>query len=132
MKHCGLVGQSIETVVEGLNPTCPAGWIEMKGERPTPEHIADASGYWVIPKPTTEELAKQAYKQRDELMEIAYRKIRLLDSKVKIYEPSQDVTPLTIQLTAWEHYLVMLSEIEEQANFPKQIKWPQIPEDPTT
>lgn len=29
--------------------SCPAGWIVMEGERPSPEHVAQADGSWIIP-----------------------------------------------------------------------------------
>lgn len=39
--------------------TCPDGWIVMQGERPTPEHVAQADGMWVLPvKGYAEELAE--------------------------------------------------------------------------
>ena len=28
---------------------CPDGWIVMQGERPSPEHVAQADGAWIIP-----------------------------------------------------------------------------------
>lgn len=31
--------------------TCPAGWIVMQGERPTPEHVAQADGTWAPDPP---------------------------------------------------------------------------------
>lgn len=126
MKRCGFVGQSTETIVEGGNPACPSGWIEMNAERPSIEHVADANGNWIIPQLTNKELAEQAIKKRDELMEIAYRKLRLLDSKVKLANDIQDDTPLKRQLIEWEGYLVALSEIEQQSAFPEQINWPKI------
>jgi hypothetical protein len=29
--------------------TCPDGWVVMQGERPTPNHVANADGEWVLP-----------------------------------------------------------------------------------
>lgn len=126
LKYCGQVGRSTETIIESDNPVCPSGLIEMKGERPTPEYVADANGNWIIPQLTNKELAEQAIKKRDELMEIAYRKLRLLDSKVKLANDIQDDTSLKRQLIEWEGYLVALSEIEQQSAFPEQINWPKI------
>lgn len=134
LKSCGLVGQSIETIIEGESPVCPGDWVEMKTSRPSPEYVADSDGNWVLPIPTKKELAEQVCAKRDEFMEVAYRKIRLIDSKVKLanYDGNKDDTPLKIKLTAWERYLVALSEIEQQPNFPDKIDWPQLPEDETT
>lgn len=33
---------------------CPAGWIVMQGDRPSPAHIASEEGGWVIPVPSDE------------------------------------------------------------------------------
>lgn len=41
------VGSSLQQV--GGN--CPDGWIVMHGERPSPEHVAQADGSWVLPDP---------------------------------------------------------------------------------
>ena len=30
---------------------CPTGWIAMQGERPTPDHVANADGQWSLPEP---------------------------------------------------------------------------------
>ena len=29
--------------------SCPDGWLVMDGERPTPDHVAQADGSWVVP-----------------------------------------------------------------------------------
>lgn len=39
------VGSSLQQV----GGTLPAGWIVMQGERPTPEHVAQEDGSWIIP-----------------------------------------------------------------------------------
>ncbi|WP_313135526.1 hypothetical protein [Stutzerimonas nitrititolerans] len=39
------VGASLQQV--GGN--CPDGWIVMRGERPSPEHVAHEDGSWVVP-----------------------------------------------------------------------------------
>lgn len=38
------VGSSFQQV----QGECPAGWIVMQGERPTPEHVAQEDGRWAI------------------------------------------------------------------------------------
>lgn len=37
--------------LQQIGGTCPDGWIVMQGERPTPEHVAQEDGSWVIPPP---------------------------------------------------------------------------------
>lgn len=32
-----------------IGGACPDGWLVMQGERPTPEHVAQADGSWGIP-----------------------------------------------------------------------------------
>lgn len=46
------VGASLQQI--GGN--CPAGWIVMQGERPTPEHVAQADGTWIIPPASVPEM----------------------------------------------------------------------------
>lgn len=41
------VGNSVQQVGGDL----PSGWVVMQGERPSPEHVAQADGTWVIPTP---------------------------------------------------------------------------------
>lgn len=41
------VGSSLQQI--GGN--CPEGWIVMQGERPSPEHVAQADGTWSLPEP---------------------------------------------------------------------------------
>lgn len=45
--------------LQQIGGSCPEGWIVMQGERPTPEHVAQADGVWVLPvKGYAEELAE--------------------------------------------------------------------------
>lgn len=54
------VGASLQQV--GGN--CPEGWIVMQGERPTPEHVAQADGTWVIlPTPVPEMVTMRQARQ---------------------------------------------------------------------
>lgn len=39
--------------------SCPAGYIKMQGERPTPQHIAQANGTWALPQATKEQQLQQ-------------------------------------------------------------------------
>ena len=49
------VGESFQQI----GGSCPSGYIEMQGERPTPQHIACENGTWGLPQPTKEQqLAK--------------------------------------------------------------------------
>lgn len=41
------VGASLQQI----GGTCPEGWIVMQGERPSPEHVAQEGGSWVVPPP---------------------------------------------------------------------------------
>lgn len=34
-----------------IGGTCPAGWVVMQGERPSPEHVAQEDGSWALPDP---------------------------------------------------------------------------------
>lgn len=45
MKVFAEVGASLQQI----GGTCPDGWVVMQGERPTPEHVAQADGSWVVP-----------------------------------------------------------------------------------
>lgn len=38
-------GQSMQQI----GGTCPAGWVVMQEDRPTPEHVANEAGEWVLP-----------------------------------------------------------------------------------
>lgn len=38
-------GQSLQQ----MGGECPEGWVEMNGQRPSPAHVAAATGDWVIP-----------------------------------------------------------------------------------
>lgn len=49
------VGESFQQI----GGSCPSGYIEMQGERPTPQHVACENGTWGLPQPTKEQqLAK--------------------------------------------------------------------------
>lgn len=50
MKYYAIVGESIQIINETKEPLCPQGYIEMQGERPSPEHIANDTGEWVLPE----------------------------------------------------------------------------------
>lgn len=41
------VGASLQQV----GGDCPNGWIVMQGERPAPDHVAQADGTWALPEP---------------------------------------------------------------------------------
>lgn len=45
------VGQSFQQV----GGSCPSGYIEMQGERPTPQHIACEDGTWGLPQTPQQE-----------------------------------------------------------------------------
>lgn len=49
------VGESFQQV----GGSCPVGYIEMQGERPTPQHIACENGTWGLPQPTKEQQLQQ-------------------------------------------------------------------------
>lgn len=34
--------------LQQIGGSCPDGWIVMQGERPTPDHVANADGQWAI------------------------------------------------------------------------------------
>ena len=51
MKVFAEVGASLQQI----GGTCPDGWVEMQGERPSPEHVADDRGEWVLPTPKAED-----------------------------------------------------------------------------
>lgn len=77
-----------------------------------------------------DDLAKAALEQRDQFMMQASKSIDLLQAKIKLanHNPDDDDTPEKQLLTAWETYLVNLSQIEQQPNFPQEINWPQMPQ----
>lgn len=45
------VGASLQQIGGDI----PDGWIVMQGERPTPEHVANELGEWVLPVPKAED-----------------------------------------------------------------------------
>jgi hypothetical protein len=49
MKYYGVIGQSVGMVEQSPDPSPPDGYIEMVGERPTTEHIAQSDGTWALP-----------------------------------------------------------------------------------
>lgn len=55
MKYYGVIGEIVQIINETKNPVCPDGYIEMQYERPTPYHIATATGEWVLPEPESKE-----------------------------------------------------------------------------
>lgn len=54
------VGASLQQI----GGDCPAGWLVMQVERPTPEHVAQADGTWVIPAKTEEQLRAEWKQER--------------------------------------------------------------------
>lgn len=93
---------------------------------------ADENGNPVLidhPEPDLENIKAQVLVERDRLSETAFRKIRVLESKIKLnsHNPDDDDTPEKRSLTAWETYLIALDEIDQQPNFPYEIEWPQMP-----
>lgn len=47
--------------------TCPAGWVVMQGERPSPHHVAQADGEWVERPLTAEDYRVAVQQHLDEL-----------------------------------------------------------------
>ncbi|AZS49356.1 hypothetical protein DM558_00540 [Entomomonas moraniae] len=50
-KYYAIVGQSLEVIDNSKKPTRPKGYIKMKYESPSPEHIASDTGDWILPEP---------------------------------------------------------------------------------
>ena len=63
MRYYGIIGTNSITVDCSSNPVCPEGHIEMLSDRPSGEHISQADGSWVKPKPTAEEMQAELRKQ---------------------------------------------------------------------
>lgn len=55
-KSYGFVGQNFEQ----YGGSCPLGAIEMNYRRPSPDHVADASGDWVLRTPTADDVRAEA------------------------------------------------------------------------
>lgn len=55
MRYYGMIGTPFQVVDESDEPKCPDGYITMLGERPTPFHVADASGVWILLKDNEDE-----------------------------------------------------------------------------
>lgn len=49
------VGDSFQQI----GGSCPTGYIQMQGERPTPSHVAKADGTWGLPQATKEQQLEQ-------------------------------------------------------------------------
>ena len=46
------VGQCLQQI----GGECPAGWIEMAGQRPSENHVASSDGCWLLPSPEVEQI----------------------------------------------------------------------------
>lgn len=80
---------------------------------------------WVpIPAPTPEALIATALAERDALLRTATLRIAPLQDAVDIDEATAEETAL---LKKWKKYRVDLSRIEQQAAYPTDINWPEMP-----
>lgn len=98
MKYFAKVGESYVTVDSSRNPICPIGYIEMKGDRPTSEHVAMEDGTWSLPIETAEEIANdrkaEIYKELDAIDLKSIRSLRAIASSTNETVNEQDVAKL--------------------------------------
>lgn len=111
---CAEVGESLQQV----GGTCPEGWIVMQGERPTPEHVAQADGSWGVPVLTTEQIAAQIRAERDAKIEAVRWRIERAKDEAALG------VPLTEPLEPLLQYTQALRDVPQQAGFPENVEWP--------
>lgn len=94
-----------------------AGDVYENGEfsRPQPQEPAS---------PTAEQLAVYVLARRDALLSLAAIRIAPLQDAVDL---ALDTPEDRLRLTAWKQYRVALNRVGQQANFPQEIDWPQVP-----
>lgn len=74
--------------------------------------------------PTREELIEQANIKRDSLLAAAASRMGPLQDAVELDEAVPDEVSL---LKAWKQYRVALNRVEQQAGFPVDVTWPELP-----
>lgn len=73
------------------------------------------------PQPTTEQLADTARAERDRLIEsVRWRIERHGDELALGREPTEPLEPLL-------QYVQALRDVPQQADFPKSVEWPELP-----
>lgn len=90
--------------------------------------IVDKGEYYkceAVPEPTEAELAEQARKKRDELIEEVYWRCQRYDTQEKAGVATTD-SPETMQKIYT--YIQALRDVPEQEGFPKTIVWPELGE----
>lgn len=88
--------------------------------RPTSQHIWDGTD-WVL---STERVAEVVKADRDRRLQDVRLKMAPLQDAVDLGEETVDEAT---SLIAYKQYAVALSRIEQQANFPFDISWPELP-----
>lgn len=98
MKYFAKVGSNEVVIDSTKNPQCPDGYIEMQGDRPTPEHVAMNDGTWSLPIETAEEIANdrkaEIYKELDAIDLKSIRSLRAIASSTNETVNEQDVAKL--------------------------------------
>lgn len=131
MKYYGKIGGSEQIIVSSTTYQPSSDYIEMIGERPSLNHIADDSGNWLL---STDMLKNEVAQQKQSLLELARNKINDLQIIIDMrnHNPDDDDTREKQLLTAWKQYLVELYNIEQQEGFPENVIWPTMPDEQTT
>ncbi|SDR97161.1 virus tail fibre assembly protein, lambda gpK [Pseudomonas asplenii] len=78
----------------------------------------------VLLPPTREELIEQANTKRDSLLVTAANRMGPLQDAVDLDEATSDEVSL---LKAWKQYRVALNRVAQQAGFPIDVVWPELP-----
>ncbi len=78
MRYYAVVGSNSITVDCSSSPFCPEGYVEMQGDRPSVEHIAQEDGSWLLPETTSEEIQGAVQKQLTDVVQ-AYMDDKVLE-----------------------------------------------------
>lgn len=103
---------------------CPAGWIVMQSDRPSPEHIASEGGTWVVPVPSLDALQVAERAWRDaELTSVTWLRERHRDQQ----ELGVDTTLSAEQFVELLAYMQALRAWPQSSDFPDSAHRPTAP-----
>ena len=98
--------------VSKVSPSPEMGWSYVGGEFSPP------------PPPSNEDLASAAQSLKVVLMSEAAKHIAPLQDAVDLGMATEEEEAA---LLAWKRYRVLLSRIDQQADYPVNIEWPEMP-----
>ncbi|WP_256732977.1 phage tail assembly chaperone [Pseudomonas sp. P7548] len=107
---------------------CPAGWMVMQSDRPSPEHIASEGGTWVVPVPSPDALqaalkvSERAWRDA-ELTSVTWLRERHRDQQ----ELGLDTTLSAEQFVELLAYMQALRAWPQSSDFPDSAHRPIAP-----